>query len=341
MGRKFILGLLTLCTLLLVGLLIRVATRKRVEVLHTIAHSQGYRTQYGPIALAENILTCDQSRLLVLNEQLVTVDEVAFPFEHRNDLFATRDGSIAFVLDYREFWLVDLRTKAVKSYPLDFFATTGFLSPNGKHLWIGEYETSKFRQWRLEGTEATKVAESDIKLEARNHFGAPRLGGNHDFRIVGLANDGAATILHSDDFNALLIFDWQKLRALGTIDLPNLTSYPTFSQSPSGQFLGIVQNWLVIVDVRQLKTVFTRELDDGARALDFNAAEDRIFIGYRAPDMFAIPYQHRGGQIDEFDFSGRCVNTWHSDLSRIECIHTRTANLWISGDDKIQRFRWR
>jgi hypothetical protein len=134
--------------------------------------------------------------------------------------------------------------------------------------------------------------------------------------------------------NALLIYDWSAGRAVGSITLPSLHSRPTFVQSPRGDLLAIVANRLVFVDLKANAVTAERELNDYARAGDFDSEGGRFLVAYSAPDI-ALPLTHRGGQIDAFDLQGNCLKTWHTKAHRIWEFGGRGPVIWMVTDDGL------
>jgi hypothetical protein len=330
------------CAVLVIGLvLVRAATRNRVE---PIAEFSGVgdilSTGLGPFAHEDRWLVLDRSdrsdlRLRLLNRDLRVVESFPAPADLAR-LSASRDLSTVVALDYQKsFCLIDTRTGARKWHALDQMCTEAFLSPSGDHLWVGEYESGVVHLYEVTNLEARRVRNVNIKDQATRLVGPPRLLGARDFRVVAVAGDGRTTYLHSDAHEALLIYDWAAGWPVGTIPLPDLNSRPTFVPAPRGDLLAIVANRLVFVDLKANTVRTDRELNDNARAGDFDATGERFFVGYRAPDMLALPFTHRGGQIDAFDLAGNRLKTWHSKATRIREFGGRGPVAWMVADDGL------
>lgn len=321
---------------LIAFVIVRVAIRHRAEVLAELPGVGGASVRgVGPFASRERLLVADRSRSRVqlVDQQLHPVDS----FTTSSDvvqLSASRDLSIVVALEYRRFCVIDTRTRSQAWHPLEKMSTEVFLSPDGTRLWIGEYESGVMHLYKSDGTEARHVHTTNIKAEAARILGAPRLIGSQDFRIVAVASD-PTTYLYSDAHEALLIYDWAAGRSVGTIPLPSLNSFPAFVQSSNGNVLAIISNRLVFVDLTSNAVVVDKDLEDYSRAGDFNAAGDRFFVAYRAPDMLAIPLTHRGGQIDQFDLQGKRLTTWHTKSSRIGVFGARGPVTWMVADDGL------
>jgi hypothetical protein len=340
--RRTAIKCVTACVVLLIGLVIvRVATRNRVEQLAEmpgVGHSLS--TGLGPFAHGERLLVWDRSgsQLQLVDQGLIAVDSIPAPAD-TTQLSVGRDLSTVVALDYRNFCLINTRTKASKSHALDQMSTEAFLSPDGTQLWVGEYDTGIMHQYSVRDVEAQRVRSVNIKDEALRVLGPPAFVGPISFRVVAIA-DSTTTYLYSDRFNAILIYDWIVGRSIGSIPLPYLHSSSTFCQSPDGALLAIVSNRLVLVDLKKNAVVIERELNDYARAGDFNAEGDRFFVAYSAPDMLALPLTHRGGQIDAFDLNGNHLKTWHSTANRIRVFGARGPVAWMVTDDgKLRTFR--
>lgn len=337
MRRKAI-GCLAVGVVLVLGLVIlRVATRNRVEPIAEFPGVGGtLATGLGPFAHDDRWLVRDGpgSRLQLLDRGLVVVDSVPVPADVVQ-LAASRDLSVVVALEDRSFHLINTRTKKQRAHALDKFSTKAFLSPAGTHLWIGEYESGVMHLYELTNVDARRVRSANIKLEAGQVIGAPRLIGAHDFRVVATADDGTTTYLYSDAHEALLLYDWSAGRTVGSIPLPYLHSFPTFVPSPRGDLLAIMSNRLVFVDLKANAVIADRELGDHARAGDFNPEGDRFFVAYSAPDMLPIPFTHRGGQIDAFDRQGNRLKTWHSKADRIREFGARGPVVWMVADDGV------
>ena len=275
-----------------------------------------------------------ESRLALIDLDLNILDSVPAPRDV-DRLTASRDLSIVAALDYRHLSVMNTRTKARKDIVLEEMCTEAFLSPDADQLWIGEHESGRMHHYSLRDVEAQRVGSANIKAEAARVLGQPRMIGIQNFRVAAAA--GLTTYLHSDRFNALLIYDWAASKAVGQIPLSDLNSDPTFVQSPSGDLLAIVANHLVIVDLKTNSVVTDVDLDDSPKAGDFNAAGDRFYVGHRAPDLFAFPLTHRGGQIDEFDLQGNRLRTWRSKATRIWDLGCRGPVAWMIADEGALR----
>jgi hypothetical protein len=335
MRRKAIIGIV-ICMMLGLGLMVvRSATRNRAEQLDKLPGLGGILTTgTGPFAFEDHVLVLSGSQLQLVDQHLKSVDTFSMSSDVVR-LSASRDLSIAAALEYRRFGLVNTKTRAQSWHGLDRFSTEIHLSPRGDHLWVGEYESGVMNHYALTDVHAVLVRSVNIKEEAKRIVGPPRLIGAHDFRVVGVLDDGTTTILHSDAHEALLIYDWRAGRSVGSVPLPSLNSHPAFVQSPAGDRLAIVANRLVLVDLKNRAVVVDRELGDYSRAGDFNGDGDRFFIAYSAPAMLAIPLMHRGGQIDEFDLQGDCLKTWHSGANRIRDFGARGSVAWMVTEDGV------
>jgi hypothetical protein len=334
--RRKVIGYVSVCVLVVLGVvLVRVATRNRVEPLAELSGVGGLSTGRGPFAHEDRLLVRDpsSSRLLLLDRGLTVVDSVPVPADVVR-LAASRDLSVVAALEYRTLTLINTRTREQKAHALDKMSTEVFLSPGATHLWVGEYDSGVMHLYELSNVNARWVRSANVKDEAQRVIGAPTLGGNHDFRVVAVA-DGTTTFLYSDDHTALLIHDWAAGRTVGSIPLPRLHSHPTFVQSPPGNLLAIISNRLVFVDLKANVVTADRELEDYSRAGDFNPEGDRFFVAYSAPAMLPLPFTHRGGQIDAFDLQGNRLKTWHSKAFRIEKFGARGPVPWMATDDGL------
>jgi hypothetical protein len=325
-------------SLLLAFLALFWVTRARIVEYAEYPATNARWTDRGPFAHQDHFLALNakDSILQLLDLELKVVDSIPAP----NDivrLTTNRDMSIVVALEYHQLSIINIKTKARKDTELKEMYTMAFLSPDAAHLWIGEYKTGVMHRYSLKDVDAQPVDKVDIKAEASDLLKPPRLIGKHDFRVAAVK--GQTTYLYSDAYSELLIYDWATGKSVGKVALPSLYSGPTFCQSPAGDLLAIVSNHLVIVDLKTNSVLTDVDLEDSPHAGDFNAAGDRFYVGHRSPDLFAIPLTHRGGQIDEYDLSGKRLHTWHSKTNRIWSLGCRGPIAWMVADGSLRTIR--
>ncbi len=323
-------------TLVIAVVLVRMGLRHRVVELAEMPDAGGFLSMgLWPLASNDQFLVLNRGSNQLQRSDLSLTITASIPAPSEAIcLVASRDLSIAVVLEYRGFSIINTRTKEKKFHALEKMSTEAFLSSDGTRLWIGEYETGVMHRYTIVGLDATRIQTANPKAEAERLLGPPIQGMNRDFRIAAVVDE--STYLYSEGRSALFRFNWKK-GAHGSVPLPGLHSHPTFVQSLDGNRLAIVSNRLVFVDLVENTIISDSERDDYSAAGDFNSSGDRFFVAYSAPAMLPIPFTHRGGQIDEFDLQGNRLRTWHSKANRIHAFGTRGPVTWMVADEGFLR----